>query len=98
MKVAHNPLTRVTLAVATIFVAESSGDGESMAAKGIAKHPRQRSKVDWTEAHGGIRVRSVLDPQPGHVGFFKVVSTVVQCSPLRLHCPVIKEMLGIINP
>ena len=37
--------------------------------------------------HGGMRLRSVLEPQPGHDGFFKVVSTKVQCSPLRPHFP-----------
>jgi hypothetical protein len=30
---------------------------------------------------------SVLEPQPGHVGFLKAVSIRVQCSPLRPHFP-----------
>ena len=37
--------------------------------------------------HGGIRLMSVLEPQPGHVGFFKVVSTIVQLSPFKPQFP-----------
>lgn len=33
-KVAHNPLTAVTLTVATVLVDEPGGDGESMATEG----------------------------------------------------------------
>jgi hypothetical protein len=66
----------VTLAVATVLVTETGGGGESVA---IEEAPSISMPTEVVrKAHGGIRVRSVLEPQPGHVGFFKVVSTVVQ--------------------
>lgn len=36
---------------------------------------------------GGIRVKSVDDPQPGQLGFLRVASTVKQPSPLKPHLP-----------
>ena len=36
---------------------------------------------------GGIKVRSVDEPQPGQLGFLSVASTVKQPSPLKPHLP-----------
>lgn len=66
----------MTFAIATILVGETGGDGVSVAIEETPLVAMQTKVV--RNAHGGIRVRSVLEPQPGHVGFFSVVSTVVQ--------------------
>lgn len=41
----------------------------------------------FRRTYGEIRLISVLEPQPGHDGFFRVVSTKVQLSPLRPQFP-----------
>lgn len=79
-----NSLTVGTRTVATPVVAETGGDRESVAMEIISivvpKGVPRRT-------HGGIRLISVLEPQPEHVGFFKVVSTKVQLSPLSPQFP-----------
>jgi hypothetical protein len=90
--VTHDPLTGVTFTIAAILVAKTSGDRERMTAEERI-HSAAITNQASLEAHGGIRVRSLLDPQPGQFGFFKAVSTVVQCSPLRRHEPVAERAL-----
>ena len=41
-----------------------------------------------SSTHGGMRLMSVPEPEPGEVGFLNVVSTRVQFSPLNPHSPV----------
>lgn len=41
---------------------------------------------EWM-TNGEIKVMSVLEPEPAEVGFLKVVSTVVQPSPLSRQAP-----------
>ncbi len=54
------------------------------------------NKFDWgtdpkpdvtLNACGGMRLMSVEEPEPGAVGFTRVVSTSVQPSPLKPHLP-----------
>ena len=77
--VAPDTLTLGAFTIATVMIAKTSGDGEIMAA-GIASAVVPSMVLQG--AHGGIRLMSVLESQPGHVGFFRVVSTKVQRSPL----------------
>lgn len=81
-----NPLTVRTLAVATPVVAKTGRDRERVTTEGGHFNCyAERGALGRT--HGGIRLMSVLEPQPGHVGFFKVVSIKVQWSPLSPQFP-----------
>jgi hypothetical protein len=46
--------------------------------------------VILSKTHGGIKLRSVLEPEPGDVGLTRVVSTMIQFSPFRPQFPVCK--------
>jgi len=72
--------------VASIVVAEARCDRELVAKSGIIvnKVPLINSRK---ETHGGMRVMSVLEPDPGLVGLTKVVSIIVQPSPLKPQLP-----------
>ena len=49
---------------------------------------RRTKKKPSRKPYGWIRLMSVLEPEPGLVGFSNVISTKVQPSPLNLQPPV----------
>ena len=82
------PLTFDAVTIATVGILETGSNGEGMARR--KTHSTlcvDRGEVSRSSTHGGMRVMSVLEPQPGQCGFPKVVSTIVQCSPLKPHFP-----------
>ena len=78
---------RLTIGACTIATAvlETGSNRESMTAKDVFQ--RARKAYTFQKAHGGMRLMSVLEPQPAHVGLVKVISTKVQFSPLKLQPP-----------
>lgn len=56
----------------------------------LKRERHERSDTTRTvTAYGGIREISVLEPDPGEVGLRRVVSTMVQCSPLNKQAPIV---------
>jgi hypothetical protein len=87
-------LTLGTFTIATAMITKICGHREIVATE-IASAALPGQVLQG--AHGGMRLMSVLELQPGHVGFFKVVSTRVQCSPLRPQFPGREGMSGAFN-
>jgi len=50
--------------------------------------------VGTENAWGGIKVKSVLEPQPAQAGLFKFISTIRQSSPLKPHLPVCRYAMA----
>jgi hypothetical protein len=83
--------TICTRTIATTVIAKGGGDRENVTKKGIF-NKRTKKKEASRNPHGLIRLRSVLEPQPAHVGLFRVISTKVQFSPLKPQFPTRRDI------
>lgn len=91
----EDPLTAGTCTIAAIVIFETGGDGESVSRGENSFNSHINRGVQKT--HGEIRLISVLEPQPEQVGFVRVVSTIVQLSPLKPQFPTWEEHQETIN-
>jgi hypothetical protein len=90
----------VALSITTIRIMEPNGDIELVTVgKNESRRKSQRKREDrrLLATHGAIKVISVLEPLPGDVGLTRVVSIIVQLSPLAPHSPVCRNLWTLVR-